>query len=537
MSYYLRLSEKHPHEPFQKPPAGTIIDRTHPLSRGLVGCWLFNEGSGQLINNLCTTGNGTFVGKPTWRDDSIYYNSSGNTNYVSMISVSRQVAPCSVVLRAIKFSDASFAGYVSLMFGAEIACLLRDVSGNVNFRAYKYPSGLLANITGTALVGTYYTFGIDYSLPIIQLLINGVSAGISLGNTGTLNVTDNIYVGTDRGTAGRGLDGIVSFLYTYNRILSTSEHKRISEDPYCFFYYPSAKKYIVTSSHSLILYPYIASSEVEGINAIALNIGTDGIVSSEAFSNLSLLLHEYTTGKDTTESFGALNLGINASIDGIASSEYVDVPTISLDVNQVEITSAGSFGVSIIDLSEYASGTATTGAFDVSSITLETSIDGIDSLESFGGHSFDIASNSIGGIITTEEFGDPVADLTLSDISIASTQEFGTLGISLSVSTSDTNTSENFSTHGINLVVLPDGIVSTKDFGSSLLDLYVSPDAVNSTEYFGTLVSGLFLYTVGITTLEQHSLDDLIASGIHKPNAITSGETFGILDVRLKVGW
>ena len=35
-----------------KPPAGTQINPLHPLSRGLVGCWLFNEGAGSLVNDI-----------------------------------------------------------------------------------------------------------------------------------------------------------------------------------------------------------------------------------------------------------------------------------------------------------------------------------------------------------------------------------------------------------------------------------------------------------------------------------------------------
>ena len=35
-----------------KPPAGTQINPLHPLSQGLVSCWLFNEGAGSLANDI-----------------------------------------------------------------------------------------------------------------------------------------------------------------------------------------------------------------------------------------------------------------------------------------------------------------------------------------------------------------------------------------------------------------------------------------------------------------------------------------------------
>jgi hypothetical protein len=38
--------------PHTKPLAGTQINPLHPLSNGLVGCWLFNEGAGSLANDI-----------------------------------------------------------------------------------------------------------------------------------------------------------------------------------------------------------------------------------------------------------------------------------------------------------------------------------------------------------------------------------------------------------------------------------------------------------------------------------------------------
>lgn len=34
---------------YQKPPIGSKLNYGHPLTRGLIGCWLFNEGSGDKV--------------------------------------------------------------------------------------------------------------------------------------------------------------------------------------------------------------------------------------------------------------------------------------------------------------------------------------------------------------------------------------------------------------------------------------------------------------------------------------------------------
>ncbi len=40
-----------------KPPIGTQLDFTNPINNGLVGCWIFNEGTGTLVNDLSGNNN------------------------------------------------------------------------------------------------------------------------------------------------------------------------------------------------------------------------------------------------------------------------------------------------------------------------------------------------------------------------------------------------------------------------------------------------------------------------------------------------
>ena len=50
-----------------KPLLGTQIDWSNPLAKGLVGLWLMNEGTGNIVQDLSGNGNtGTFVGTLDW---------------------------------------------------------------------------------------------------------------------------------------------------------------------------------------------------------------------------------------------------------------------------------------------------------------------------------------------------------------------------------------------------------------------------------------------------------------------------------------
>ena len=51
----------------QKPPLGVPLNGGHPLSRGLVGCWLMNEGGGNKVSDLSgNSGAGDFLADTSW---------------------------------------------------------------------------------------------------------------------------------------------------------------------------------------------------------------------------------------------------------------------------------------------------------------------------------------------------------------------------------------------------------------------------------------------------------------------------------------
>lgn len=71
----------------QKPPVGSVVDWGHPLSKGLVGCWLLNEGGGKIVQNIAQGKTGQFVNSPVWTKDTkgtgIKFESS-NSEYINV---------------------------------------------------------------------------------------------------------------------------------------------------------------------------------------------------------------------------------------------------------------------------------------------------------------------------------------------------------------------------------------------------------------------------------------------------------------------
>jgi len=78
--------------PYEKPMYGVLLNPYHPLSRGLIGCWLFNEGGGNIVYDLSgygnhgTLGGGTAGYCPAWtagKSGSVL-SFDGNDDYIEM---------------------------------------------------------------------------------------------------------------------------------------------------------------------------------------------------------------------------------------------------------------------------------------------------------------------------------------------------------------------------------------------------------------------------------------------------------------------
>ncbi len=71
-------------DPRIKPPLGSIIDWSHPLADGLVGCWLFNEGTGNIATNLAKYElPGNLINSPLWGDNGVH--TDGARNYIRIL--------------------------------------------------------------------------------------------------------------------------------------------------------------------------------------------------------------------------------------------------------------------------------------------------------------------------------------------------------------------------------------------------------------------------------------------------------------------
>jgi len=233
--------------PVLKPTRGLRLNKSHPLARGLVGCWLMNEGSGNKVFDL--SGNrktGSLVADTHFvpgkfgpalsfdGDDSVDCGNMGITSY-----------PLTIL--AWGKADAITAGHCLAGFvdaSAENQQLRIDFIHGIPDRARIFwYSGSPVDIYSQSTLSTgiwYQLVGVFVSDTEKHLYLNGV-----LEKTETTSYT--IPTGLNKLGIGRALDntpsggfnGIIDHVMIYNRILSSSEIALLYREPFCMFKDPA----------------------------------------------------------------------------------------------------------------------------------------------------------------------------------------------------------------------------------------------------------------------------------------------------------
>jgi len=238
-----------------KPPKGAMLDRGHPFSKGLVGCWLMNEGGGNKIYDLSGNGNtNDFVNSPIWvpgKFGSAVDFEKDSAQYTNFQNTAFQVGVPFTITAWIKIETAgiyqgiistdSFGFVDAVYWGVEF-----DVASDNRLRIH-YGDG-----TGGALgdrrtldqnAGTTISAGVWYFVvgimtgPITgSLWINGISQSFTTSGTGGLPIGYSVNPGgIGRMNSVNYFDGSIDNVMIYNRALSASEIQQLYLNPFCMF--------------------------------------------------------------------------------------------------------------------------------------------------------------------------------------------------------------------------------------------------------------------------------------------------------------
>ncbi len=236
----------------QQPPLGTPLNRSHPLSQGLVGCFPLNEGGGQIaldntgigIQNGTLTSGATFTntakGSAVLFDGVNDYISCTNSTTSSYLSSPAAFGSISAWINLnllgtnkgiVSKGDAAVSdrnGYIFRVSSAN-KILLEICSASAS-KAQGGATSLVTNI--------WYHAACTWSNTTITVYLNGVNDGTSAN---TISAVSNVYplkIGAENNNAGSPVlpfDGYITNVQIWNRCLNQSEIRSLYQNPYQMF--------------------------------------------------------------------------------------------------------------------------------------------------------------------------------------------------------------------------------------------------------------------------------------------------------------
>ncbi len=331
-----------------KPPLGSSINWSHPLSEGLVHCFLFNELSGLRVYDLCDKPTfGTLINGPIFfpKDyESIFFDGSNdyieftNDNYtlpttgLSVLVWFRTSVTDKWLIdksggtygpNGFNMSCGSVGGVGFTVNSAQSYSTVNVCDGNLNFACGTWSPG---NFVRT-YVNANLAMEVTTSVPTV---INSPGHNLRIGR---------------RGGGIDNFSGHIYQIYIYNRALSDEEIRFLDENPFVFINPPASLKYFSYRQQGILFAPSIQSSESMGsaIMPGPVTLGVSSIASQEKFGNQTLDNDNVAKNRILTE------LRFNSTLN---KCDYVGLstPTIS-SVNQFGTTGSTTYSYRVSALS------------------------------------------------------------------------------------------------------------------------------------------------------------------------------------------
>jgi len=237
-----------------KPVLGSQIQLGHPLAKGLVGCWLFNEGAGNKVGDASLNNNIGTITDALWTPGKFgsCLNLNGTTDYVNCGS--------STVLD--NLGPLTYAVWMKpyTLGGSSVGRILckRIAENSAQGTTFKLGATNTLNFSITYNVTTLFRETSDYAIALNnwqQAVITWDGSIIATQIRIYVNGRETLYDVTTNGEGSRYTDaaynqmigakttgiftnlfnGLIDNVMIYNRALSASEVAQLYREPFCMF--------------------------------------------------------------------------------------------------------------------------------------------------------------------------------------------------------------------------------------------------------------------------------------------------------------
>lgn len=232
-----------------KPPVGTPLDRSHPLSQGLVFLFPMNEGGGLVTYDAVRGLVGRMGSTLTWAAgpsgpavDFPLAGVGGSTNHITVPDIEpvRLGGPLTIGMRhSMRTTGGSGLGRFLSREGATNGLIFYVNSGYMVQAGGVNSSGHPAVATGWATVSMSFDPAVR-----ITYLVNG-TPGAAISALSASGTGAGSWAIGNRTAGARGYDGLMSMMALWNRALTMSEQQLFQVDPFCMFAPPVWRRYFI----------------------------------------------------------------------------------------------------------------------------------------------------------------------------------------------------------------------------------------------------------------------------------------------------
>jgi len=244
--------------PYEKPMYGVLLNPYHPLARGLVGCWLFNEGGGNVVYDLSgygnhgTLGGGTAGYCPTWvfgKKGSVL-EFDGNYDYIPISSLNLG-------------THNTLSLWIQYLSSNTTETLPIGSGESTRYYFYKYSDGKMYFRLNNSEKTYSYDASLDTWLNLVWVR-NNTEADLYVNGKFHSTVSNTGWDGVDTLIAefGRGLGdatycfrGKISSFMAFRRVLCPEEIWQLYAEPYCMFYHPLEAELLYAAAPSAVSTP------------------------------------------------------------------------------------------------------------------------------------------------------------------------------------------------------------------------------------------------------------------------------------------
>ena len=231
--------------PILKPIRAIQLNKSHPFARGMVGCWLFNEATGDRVFDSSGNGNmGTLVGDthfvPGKFGSALNFDGAGDyvdcgnnesLNITGEMTLSAWIKPTDVVggTREIVAKSDGHADDTQWEMRQKYNDTQFIISDEIGLQTATCLNRLFAG------VWSHVVATVDSS-KVMKVYVDNVLGGTE-DSFGTQNITDsNVKIGA-RASGAYSFDGQIDYVMIFDRALTAGEVAQLYREPFSIFDY------------------------------------------------------------------------------------------------------------------------------------------------------------------------------------------------------------------------------------------------------------------------------------------------------------